>query len=170
MIFSVVCGFSRPGLHIWRPGANVRRHLRPINEQADADGWHHFECELDPCLAAEVGFKLYQRAYGMFQLDYDNFNKAVETITSNTEEYFQSKQDDEDIRVKRDKLRKYEGLIPFLENAGEVVAEYKDYSFDKFSKKLSEVISRENLPWEHISEELLVSKVAAEADLTTRLD
>lgn len=115
-------------------------------------------------------FKLYQRAYGMFQLDYDNFNKAVETITSNTEEYFESKQEDEDIRVKRDKLRKYEGLIPFLENAGEVVAEYKDYPFDKFSKKVSEVISRDNLPWEHISEELLVSKVAAEADLTTRLD
>ena len=62
MIFSVVCGFSRPGLHIWRSGANVRRHLRPLNEQADAEGWHHFECELDPCLEAEVGFKLYQRA------------------------------------------------------------------------------------------------------------
>ena len=115
-------------------------------------------------------FKLYQRAYGMFHLDFDNFNKAVETITSNTAEYFESKQEDEDMRVKRDKLRKYEGLIPFLENTSEMCGEYADYPFDKFTKKMSEVISETSQPWEHINEELLVSKVAAEADLTTRLD
>ncbi len=115
-------------------------------------------------------FKLYQRAYGLFQLDFDNFNKAVDTITHNTEEYFESKQEDEDIRVKRDKLRKYEGLIPFLENTSEMIVEYEDYPFDKFSKHVSKVISEEGRPWEHISEELLVAKVAAEADLTTRLD
>ena len=115
-------------------------------------------------------FKLYQRAYGMFQLDFDNFNKAVETITANTEKYFESKQEDEDIRVKRDKLRKYEGLIPFLENTNEIIAEYQDYTFDKFSKHVSVVISEEGRPWEHVSEALLVAKVAAEADLTTRLD
>lgn len=115
-------------------------------------------------------FKLYQRAYGMFQLDFDNFNRAVETITANTEKYFESKQEDEDIRVKRDKLRKYEGLIPFLENTNEMIVEYEDYPFDKFSKHVSVVISEEGRPWEHISEALLVAKVAAEADLTTRLD
>jgi len=115
-------------------------------------------------------FKLYQRAYGMFQLDFDNFNKAVDTITSNTAEYFESKHEDEDIRVKRDKLRKYEGLIPFLENTSEMISEYEDYGFDRFSKRVSEVISEEGQPWDHIGEELLVSKVAAEADLTTRLD
>lgn len=115
-------------------------------------------------------FKLYQRAYGMFQLDFDNFNKAVETITSNTEEYFDAKQEDEDMRVKREKLRKYEGLIPFLEHTSEMISEYVDYPFDKFSRKVSEVISAENQPWEHINEELLVSKVTAESDLTTRLD
>lgn len=115
-------------------------------------------------------FKLYQRAYGMFQLDFDNFNKAVETITSNTEEYFDAKQDDEDMRVKREKLKKYEGLIPFLEHTSEMISEYVDYPFDKFSRKVSEVISEENKPWEHINEELLVSKVTAESDLTTRLD
>jgi len=115
-------------------------------------------------------FKLYQRAYGMFHVDYDNFNKAVDTITSNTEEYFDSKQEDEDIRVKRDKLRKYEGLIPFLENTNEMISEYVDYDFDKFSKRVSEVISERGQPWEHINEELLVAKVAAEADLTTRMD
>ena len=115
-------------------------------------------------------FKLYQRAYGMFQLDFDNFNKAVETITSNTEEYFDAKQEDEDMRVKREKLRKYEGLIPFLEHTSEMISEYVDYPFDKFSRKVSEVISEEDRPWEHINEELLVSKVTAESDLTTRLD
>ncbi len=115
-------------------------------------------------------FKLYQRAYGMFVLDFDSFNKAVETITTNTEEYFASKQEDEDIRAKRDKLRKYEGLIPFLEDAGGLIPEYQDYGFIKFSRKVSEAISTETCQWDHIREELLVAKVAAEADLTTRLN
>lgn len=114
-------------------------------------------------------FKLYQRAYGMFVIDFDNFNKAVETITLNTDEYFESKKEDEDIRVKREKLRKYEGLIPFLEEASNLIIEYSDYPFTKFSKKVSVVISEDNRVWEHISEELLVAKVAAEADLSTRL-
>ena len=115
-------------------------------------------------------FKLYQRAYGMFVLDYDNFNKAVETITSYTKEYFESKQEDEDIRAKRLKLRKYEGLIPFLESSASLVEEYDDYPFTKFSKKTSEVISEDDTVWEHIRGELLVAKVAAEADLSTRLN
>ncbi len=50
-----------------------------------------------------------------------------------------------------------------------MVVEYSDYSFTKFSKKMSSVISEENRVWDHISEELLVAKVAAEADLSTRL-
>jgi hypothetical protein len=115
-------------------------------------------------------FKVYQRAYGMFVIDFDNFNKAVETITGNTDEYFESKKEDEDIRVKREKLRKYEGLIPFLEEASNLTVEYSDYSFNKFSKKISAVVSEENHVWDHISEELLVAKVAAEADLSTRLN
>jgi len=115
-------------------------------------------------------FKLYQRAYGMFIIDFDNFNKAVETITTNTKEYFESKQEDEDIRSKRVKLKKYEGLIPFLEDSARTVVEYVDYPFTKFSKKVSEVISDKETLWEHIGEELLVAKVAAEADLTTRLN
>lgn len=114
-------------------------------------------------------FKVYQRAYGMFVIDFDNFNKAVETITNNTDDYFESKKEDEDIRAKREKLRRYEGLIPFLEEASNMVIEYSDYSFTKFSKKMSSVISEENRIWDHIGEELLVAKVAAEADLSTRL-
>lgn len=115
-------------------------------------------------------FKVYQRAYGMFVIDFDNFNKAVETITGNTDQYFESKKEDEDIRVKREKLRKYEGLIPFLEEASSLTVEYSDYSFTKFSKKISMVVSEENRVWDHITEELLVAKVAAEADLSTRLN
>lgn len=115
-------------------------------------------------------FKVYQRAYGMFVMDFDNFNKAVDTITSNTDEYFESKKEDEDIRVKREKLRKYEGLIPFLEEASSLIEEYSDYPFTKFSKKMSVVISDDNRVWDHINEELLVAKVAAEADLSTRLN
>jgi hypothetical protein len=115
-------------------------------------------------------FKLYQRAYGMFVLDFDNFNKAVETITTNTEEYFESKTEDADLRSKREKLRKYEGLIPFLEATASLINEYNDYSFDRFSRRVSAEVSMESSPWEHIGEELLVAKVAAEADLTTRLN
>lgn len=114
-------------------------------------------------------FRLYQRAYGMFVLDFDNFNRAVETIANNPEEYFSAKQDDEDIRVKRDKLRKMEGLIPFLERSHAVVRDNVDSSFTKFSRNISEIISATNSQWEHIGEQLLVAKVAAEADLTTRL-
>ena len=114
-------------------------------------------------------FKLYQRAYGMFVLDFDNFNKAVETIANNPDEYFDSKTEDEDIRVKRDKLRKYEGLIPFLEKAAQVVRENVSEKFTRFSKRISDLISEDDMSWSHVSESLLVSKVAAEADLTTRL-
>ncbi|MDH3637202.1 MAG: hypothetical protein OES09_01895 [Gammaproteobacteria bacterium] len=115
-------------------------------------------------------FKLYQRAYGMFMLDFDNFNKAVETMKFNTEGYFESKQEDEDLRGKRVKLKKYEGLIPYLEAAGSAMHEYSDYRFTRFSRKLSEIVSQEGVYWSHISEDLLVAKVAAEADLTTRLN
>ncbi len=115
-------------------------------------------------------FKLYQRAYGMFVLDFNNFNKAAETITTNTEEYFESKTEDEDLRSKREKLRKYEGLIPFLEATANLIHEYSDFSFDRFSKKVSGEISMNASLWEHIAEELLIAKVAAEADLTTRLN
>lgn len=115
-------------------------------------------------------FKVYQRAYGMFAIDFDNFNKAVDTITNNTDEYFESKKEDEDIRAKREKLRRYEGLIPFMEEASALITEYSDYPFTKFSKKMSAVISEENRVWDHISEDLLVAKVAAEADLSTRLN
>jgi hypothetical protein len=114
-------------------------------------------------------FRLYQRAYGMFALDFDNLNKAVETISGNTSEYFKAKIEDEDMRVKREKLRKYEGLIPFVEDAARLLVEYEDQPYPKFSKRLSEAVSVHPSLWEHVTEDLLVAKVAAEADLSTRL-
>ena len=62
-----------------------------------------------------------------------------------------------------------EGLIPFLERSHAVVRDNVDSSFTKFSRQISEIISTTNSQWEHIGEQLLVAKVAAEADLTTRL-
>ena len=61
MIFSAICSYGRPGLHVWRPGTNVRRYVAPESETPDTDGWFHFECELDATAGADVQFKLYQR-------------------------------------------------------------------------------------------------------------
>lgn len=115
-------------------------------------------------------FKLYQRAYGMFALDFDNLNKAVDAISKNPDEYFGAKDEDADIKGKRDKLKKYEGLIPFLESAHANMAGGQDAPFGKFSKQISELMTTGDARWAHISESLLMAKVAAEADLTTRLN
>ncbi|HEC13346.1 MAG TPA: hypothetical protein ENI80_08900 [Acidiferrobacteraceae bacterium] len=114
-------------------------------------------------------FKLYQRAFGMFSLDFTNFNKAAETLAANPEEYFDAKRDDEDIRIKMEKLRKIEGMIPFLESAGSCLHEDATESYPNFSKRLSGIIGLVSSEWDHIGEELLLAKVAAEADLSTRL-
>jgi len=114
-------------------------------------------------------FKLYQRAYGMFILDYNNFNRAVETIANNPDEYFDAKQEDEDIRVKMEKLKKIEGLIPFLDTMAESIVGDGRNTFQQFSRHMSEGISAVPTKWEHIREDLLVAKVSAEADLSTRV-
>jgi hypothetical protein len=114
-------------------------------------------------------FKLYQRAYGMFILDYNNFNRAVETIANNPDEYFDAKQEDEDIRVKMEKLKKIEGLIPFLDTMAESMSQDDRNTFQQFSRHMSEGISAAPSKWEHIREDLLVAKVSAEADLSTRV-
>jgi len=114
-------------------------------------------------------FKLYQRAYGMFSLDYINFNKAAETISKNPEEYFESKQEDEDIKIKLEKLRKIEGLIPFLESIGQALGEEPTEAYPNFSKRMSTLIGETPSDWEHIHEDLLLAKVAAEADISTQM-
>jgi len=114
-------------------------------------------------------FKLYQKAYGMLQLDYENFEKAVESILASPDEYFDAKEGDEDTRLRLDKLAKYRGLIPFLEAAQAHVDEHRGDRFQDWSRRFSALIVEEYADWDHVSEQLLVAKVAAEADLTTQL-
>jgi len=114
-------------------------------------------------------FKLYQHSFGMLSLDFTQLAKATETMIANSEAYFDAKEEDRDIRSKRDKLHKIEGLIPFLEQAAALLGERALDTHAKFSKRLSEVISTKRSAWEHIVEDLLRAKVQAEAELSTRL-
>jgi hypothetical protein len=114
-------------------------------------------------------FKLYQHSYGMFRLDCNNLNKAIETMFDNSLAYFEAKEEDKDIRTKREKLKMIEGLIPFLEHTATVVMEDASPNYGKFSRRISDIISEKRAPWSHIAEYLLRSKVQAEADLSTRM-
>ncbi|MCR4302056.1 MAG: hypothetical protein NUV51_10630 [Sulfuricaulis sp.] len=114
-------------------------------------------------------FKLYQHSYGMFRLDCNNLNKAIETMFDNSLAYFEAKEEDKDIRTKREKLKMIEGLIPFLEHTATVVTENETLSYGRFSRKISDIVSEKRAPWSHIAEHLLRSKVQAEADLSTRM-
>jgi len=114
-------------------------------------------------------FKIYQHSYGMFRLDCSNLNKAIETIFDNSEAYFEAKEEDRDIRNKREKLKMIEGLIPFLERAAVIMAENESEAYNRFSRRLSDLISEKRVIWSHIAEHLLRAKVQAEAELSTRL-
>jgi hypothetical protein len=114
-------------------------------------------------------FRLYQHSYGMLSLDCNNLNKAIETMFDNSEAYFEAKEEDRDIRSKREKLKMIEGLIPFLEHTAVIVMQDGTLSYGRFSRRISDVISEKRTPWTHIAEFLLRSKVQAEADLSTRL-
>ncbi len=113
--------------------------------------------------------RLYQRTYGIFALRYENFRRAIETISGSPEDYFSAKREDEDIRVKEKKLKRIEGLIPFLERANVVLSESDELPFPRFSRRVSQAIAEPRAAWYHISEPLLQAKITAEADLTTRL-
>ena len=114
-------------------------------------------------------FKLYQHAYGMFQLDFQKLSHALETMIDNADVYFQAKQEDHDLSHKRDKLRKIEGLIPFLERAARLAADQEMDAYSAFSRQLSAAISERRALWSHITEDLLRAKVQAEAEISTRL-
>jgi hypothetical protein len=105
----------------------------------------------------------------MLSLDCNNLNKAIETMFDNSEAYFEAKEEDKDIRSKREKLKMIEGLIPFLEHTAVIVMQDGTLSYGRFSRKISDIISEKRTPWAHITEHLLRSKVQAEADLSTRL-
>jgi len=114
-------------------------------------------------------FRLYQRAYGMFRLDFNSFTKAVEMIAQNSQQYFEDKNEDVDIREKRDKLTKLEAVINFLEAAATMTKERSDLNYQKLSKKLSELIDTADSNWKSISQDLLVAKVSAEAEMSTTI-
>ena len=114
-------------------------------------------------------FRLYQHSFGMFNLDFEKFNRAVEPILNDTDAYFMAKEEDEDIREKRDKLSKIEGLIFFLEHAAELLGDGVNYTYTKFSSRISDVIIQPRSQWGHIGEDLLRMKVIAEAEYSTRL-
>ncbi|BAU47134.1 hypothetical protein SVA_0553 [Sulfurifustis variabilis] len=114
-------------------------------------------------------FRLYQHAYGLLKLDYDKLRRATETMMQNTEAYFQAKEEDLDLAEKREKLRKIEGLIPFLEHSAGLAAADTMDTYHKFSRELSALIASRRAPWSHVAEDLLRSKVQAEAELSTRL-
>ncbi len=114
-------------------------------------------------------FKLYQHSYGIFSLDFNNLDKAIATMFDNSDAYFEAKEEDRDIKTKRDKLKKIEALIPFLEDTARLLREPEFDTYYKFSRKLSDLIGKERSQWAHISEDLLRSKVQAEAELSTRL-
>lgn len=114
-------------------------------------------------------FKLYQRAYGMFRLDFNSFRKAVTMMAENSQQYFEDKNEDYDIREKRDKLHKLEAVINFLEVAARMVREESEMGYQKLSKKLSELIDKTDTPWSDISQDLLVAKVSAEAEMSTTI-
>jgi hypothetical protein len=114
-------------------------------------------------------FRLYQNSYGMFRLDCDRLSKAMETMFDNSEAYFETKEEDKDIRNKREKLMMIEGLIPFLEHAAVLTTENETEDYGRFSRRLSNMISEKKAAWVHVSEHLLRAKVQAEAELSTRL-
>ncbi len=114
-------------------------------------------------------FKLYQHSHGMFQLDYQKLNRALETMMDNTDAYFLAKEEDRDVTAKREKLRKIEGLIPFLEQSARLAAGEEMDAYPTFSRQLSAAISERRAPWNHIADDLLRAKVQAEAEFSTRL-
>jgi len=114
-------------------------------------------------------FRLYQHAYGMFMLDFTKLNQAIDTMLHHTDAYFEAKEEDRDIALKRDKLRKIEGLIPFLEHSVRLALEEEMDMYYKFSRQLSAVISGRKTQWLHIAEDLLRAKIQAEAEISTRL-
>ncbi len=114
-------------------------------------------------------FKFYQHSYGMLRLDCDRLSKAMETMFDNSEAYFEAKEEDKDIRSKREKLMMIEGLIPFLERSAVATTENEQESYARFSRRLSDLISEKKAVWFNISEHLLRAKVQAEAELSTRL-
>jgi len=114
-------------------------------------------------------FRLYQHSYGMFALDWNHLQQGIQLMLQNTTAYFEAKEEDRDIRAKREKLRRIEALIPFLERGAKMLGEKEYNTYAIYTRKLSDVIGEDKTPWASITEELLRAKVLAEAEISTRL-
>jgi hypothetical protein len=119
--------------------------------------------------AVQDQLKLYQRSFGMFMLDFEKFNNALGPMVENTENYFQAKEQDEDVRTKQKRLADIEALIAFVEDVSELLHDGHGYLYPQFSIAISKHITRPGSKWAPIAERLLHMKVAAEAELSTRL-
>jgi len=119
--------------------------------------------------AVQDQLKLYQRSFGMFMLDFEKFNNAMGPMTENTEDYFHAKEQDEDVRTSQRKLESLEALIAFIEDVSKMLRDGENYTYPKFSLAISSHITRAASKWSAIAEQLLHMKVAAEAELSTRL-
>ncbi len=114
-------------------------------------------------------FKLYQHSYGMFALDYNRLQQALQLMQKNAAAYFEAKEEDKDIRAKREKLRRIEGLIPFLDRGSRMLDEKEYNTYSIYTRRLSDVISEAKAAWASIADDLLRAKVQAEAEMSTRL-
>jgi hypothetical protein len=113
--------------------------------------------------------RLYQCSFGMFLFDYEKFNNTLGPMIENTEDYFSAKELDEDVRTKQIKLAKIEALIAFIEDVAALLHDGETHAYPHYSSAVSSHITAPGSKWSAISEQLLHMKVAAEADLTTRL-
>lgn len=112
---------------------------------------------------------LYQRAHTVFKLDFDRLKQGLQQLGNNTNAYFNAKDEDRDITTKREKLRKIEALIQFLERAAQLASAQELDNYTKFSKAFSDGIAERLTPWSFAAENLLSAKVRAEADLSSLL-
>jgi hypothetical protein len=115
-------------------------------------------------------FGLYRSAHGMFQLDFDKLKNALLRLSGNSSSYFSAKQEDSDMAAKREKLRKIEALIQFLERAAQLSTAEELNSYHKFSKAFSEAISERLAPWAFAAANLLTAKLQAEAQMSTQFN
>jgi hypothetical protein len=119
--------------------------------------------------AVEDLLRLYQKSFALFVLDFEKFNKALGPMIENTEDYFQAREKDEDVRTKLHKLKLIEALLSYIEDVSLLLSDKQDYIYPKFSTAVSNHIIKPDAPWAMIAEPLLLMKVTAEAELSTRL-
>lgn len=131
-------------LRIFVKGADVDRIKQPVSEL----------------------LAIFRCGHSMFQLDFDRLRQALQQLGNNTGSYFHAKEEDHDIKIKREKLRKVEALIQFLERAAQLAAAQELDVYPKFSKAFSEAISEKYSTWSFASADLLSAKVRAEAEMS----